>query len=148
VLDDDQIMYYPEAFSTRSRAILRELFPGAILATDADARVLGLNAVSDGWNVILPESGNPLGERTPGTWFPSLGDRPVRAAEGGRWRQVLHPGAPRPGHGAPTPEPVANQPGPAQERAGMAGATMTGRSLPGSRQVDDVTGRLVLAGRR
>ncbi len=73
VLDDDQIMYYPEAFSTRSRAILRKLFPGAILATDADARVLGLNAVSDGWNVILPEAATHLAKELRARDFRPLG---------------------------------------------------------------------------
>ena len=33
--------------------MLRELYPDAILATDADAEVFGLNAVSDGRHVLL-----------------------------------------------------------------------------------------------
>ncbi|MEU6432350.1 dimethylargininase [Microbispora sp. NPDC046973] len=55
VLDHEEIMYYPAAFSPESRATLRELYPDAILATDADAEVFGLNAVSDGRHVLLPE---------------------------------------------------------------------------------------------
>lgn len=54
VLDGEEIMYYPEAFSVGSRATLRRLFPDAIIATDADAAVLGLNAISDGRHVVLP----------------------------------------------------------------------------------------------
>jgi N-dimethylarginine dimethylaminohydrolase len=48
------VAYLPEAFSPGSRAVLRRLFPDAILATAADAEVLGLNAVSDGERVVLP----------------------------------------------------------------------------------------------
>ncbi|GAB3979772.1 arginine deiminase-related protein [Actinoallomurus acanthiterrae] len=55
VLDHEEIMYYPEAFSPESQATLRELYPDALLATAADAEVFGLNAVSDGRHVILPE---------------------------------------------------------------------------------------------
>jgi N-dimethylarginine dimethylaminohydrolase len=60
VLDDDQVMYYPPAFSPGSRAILRKLFPDAILANDADARVLGLNAVSDGYHVVIAHEATHL----------------------------------------------------------------------------------------
>ena len=48
-----QIAYYPAAFSAGSRAVLESMFPDAILATAADAAALGLNAVSDGRNVIV-----------------------------------------------------------------------------------------------
>jgi N-dimethylarginine dimethylaminohydrolase len=60
VLDDDRIMYYPPAFSPDSRATLRRLFPDAILANDADARVLGLNAVSDGRHVVIAHTATHL----------------------------------------------------------------------------------------
>jgi N-dimethylarginine dimethylaminohydrolase len=53
VLSDDDVMYLPEAFSPGSRAVLGELFPDAIHASPADAAVLGLNAVSDGYHVLL-----------------------------------------------------------------------------------------------
>jgi N-dimethylarginine dimethylaminohydrolase len=56
VLDDDDIMYYPAAFDDKSLDVLRELYPDAILATAADAAVFGLNAVSDGRNVVLPQA--------------------------------------------------------------------------------------------
>ncbi|WP_353963349.1 dimethylargininase [Streptomyces sp. NBC_00198] len=57
VLDDttDEVMYYPRAFSPGSREVLRRLFPDALTATDEDAAAMGLNAVSDGLNVLLPQ---------------------------------------------------------------------------------------------
>jgi N-dimethylarginine dimethylaminohydrolase len=55
VLDGDEIMYYPEAFSAASRDTLARLYPDAILADEHDAAVFGLNAVSDGKHVLLAE---------------------------------------------------------------------------------------------
>ena len=52
---DPQIAYYPPAFSAGSRAVLRQLFPDAVEATERDAVALGLNAVSDGYNVVVHE---------------------------------------------------------------------------------------------
>jgi N-dimethylarginine dimethylaminohydrolase len=52
VLSDSEIAYYPPAFSDGSRRVLERLFPDAVIATDADATVLGLNGVSDGKHVI------------------------------------------------------------------------------------------------
>lgn len=69
VLDDaaDDVMYYPPAFSPGSRAVLRRLFPDALIATEPDAVALGLNAVSDGLHVLLPQAAiglfEPLRER-------------------------------------------------------------------------------------
>jgi N-dimethylarginine dimethylaminohydrolase len=54
VLDNTTIAFYSPAFSDASRAQLLELFPDAIEVSSADAFVLGLNAVSDGRNVVLP----------------------------------------------------------------------------------------------
>ncbi|WP_309095489.1 dimethylargininase [Streptomyces sp.] len=54
VLGDGHVMYYPAAFSAESRALLSERFPDALLAGEADAAVFGLNALSDGRNVVLP----------------------------------------------------------------------------------------------
>ncbi|QTE28972.1 dimethylargininase [Pengzhenrongella sicca] len=47
------VAYYPPAFSAGSRGVLERLFPDAIIATEADAVALGLNAVSDGLNVVV-----------------------------------------------------------------------------------------------
>jgi N-dimethylarginine dimethylaminohydrolase len=60
VLDDDTVMYYPEAFSEDSRRQLEELYPDAILASGNDAEVFGLNAVSDGKNIVLPQAATGL----------------------------------------------------------------------------------------
>lgn len=54
VLDEHNVAYLPAAFSPGSQAVLQRLFPDAVIATPADAEVLGLNAVSDGRNVVLP----------------------------------------------------------------------------------------------
>jgi N-dimethylarginine dimethylaminohydrolase len=62
VLDDGggdapaEIAYYPGAFSPHSRRALRDLFPDAVQVNELDALVLGLNAVSDGHNVVLPSA--------------------------------------------------------------------------------------------
>jgi N-dimethylarginine dimethylaminohydrolase len=63
VLDDDTVAYFPGAFSPGSVAVLRRLFPDAVLATEADAVVLGLNAVSDGRHVVLPTAATDLAEQ-------------------------------------------------------------------------------------
>ncbi len=53
VLDEATVAYYPGAFSVTSQATLAIMFPDAIIATEDDAAVLGLNAVSDGLHVVL-----------------------------------------------------------------------------------------------
>jgi N-dimethylarginine dimethylaminohydrolase len=60
VLDANTVAYYPGAFSPGSRAVLAGLFPDALIAAEADAVVLGLNAVSDGRNVVLPAEATGL----------------------------------------------------------------------------------------
>jgi N-dimethylarginine dimethylaminohydrolase len=60
VLDDTTIAYYPGAFSASSQAVLRQLFPGAVLASEADALAFGLNLVSDGDNVVLNSEATAL----------------------------------------------------------------------------------------
>lgn len=53
VLDDTNIAYLPSAFDEASLAILRERYPDAVIATEADAAILGLNSYSDGYNVVI-----------------------------------------------------------------------------------------------
>jgi N-dimethylarginine dimethylaminohydrolase len=72
VLDDENVAYFPDAFSAGSLSVLRRLFPDAVLATEADAVVLGLNAVSDGRNVVLPTAAHELAEQ-----FRTRGYEPV-----------------------------------------------------------------------
>jgi len=56
VLDDTNIAYLPSAFDAASVAILGERFPDAIIVSEADAAVLGLNSFSDGYNVVIAAS--------------------------------------------------------------------------------------------
>ena len=60
VLDDATIAWWPEAFAPESQAVLNARYPDAVLATAADAAVLGLNAVSDGRHVVLPAAATDL----------------------------------------------------------------------------------------
>jgi N-dimethylarginine dimethylaminohydrolase len=73
VLDDETIVYYPGAFSEGSRAVLEELFPQIVVATEADAAVFGLTAVSDGARVILPEAATRLGAELRSLGFEPIG---------------------------------------------------------------------------
>ncbi|MFD4182310.1 dimethylargininase [Rhodococcus sp. NPDC058514] len=60
VLDDHTIAYLPRAFAPESLVVLRELFPDAIIAAEADTEWLGLNLVSDGRNVVLASQAHGL----------------------------------------------------------------------------------------
>ena len=73
VLDDTTIAYYPPAFSDEARAQLLELFPDAIEVGSADADVLGLNAVSDGLNVVLPAAATGFAEQLREAGFRPIG---------------------------------------------------------------------------
>jgi N-dimethylarginine dimethylaminohydrolase len=57
------VAYLPEAFSPGSQAVLRRLFPDAVLARPQDAAVLGLNAVCDGRHVVLSAQATGLMEQ-------------------------------------------------------------------------------------
>ncbi|MFI2435260.1 dimethylargininase [Streptomyces sp. NPDC018693] len=63
VLDDDNIAYYPEAFSAGSREVLARLYPDAVLATREDAMAFGLNSVSDGRHVFIAPQAEALAAR-------------------------------------------------------------------------------------
>jgi arginine dihydrolase len=73
VLDDTTIAYYPPAFSVLARARLLELFPDAIEVASADAYVLGLNAVSDGLNVVLPAAATGFAKQLREVGFRPIG---------------------------------------------------------------------------
>lgn len=47
------IAYLPTAFDAASRAVLEERYPDAILVSEADGDVFGLNSASDGRHVII-----------------------------------------------------------------------------------------------
>lgn len=65
VLDDRKglIAYCPAAFAPESQAGLRTRFPDALIASMADASVLGLNCVSDGSTVFLPAGADGLADQ-------------------------------------------------------------------------------------
>ncbi len=55
-LTDDpaaNIAYLPSAFDAQSRATLERLYPDAIIVSEEDGSVLGLNSISDGLNVVI-----------------------------------------------------------------------------------------------
>ena len=85
VLDADTVAFYPAAFDDAGRAALTSHFAEVIEAKDEDAEVLGLNAISDGRNVVLPEQATGLVAQWPGRGglHPDRG-KPVGAAEGRR----------------------------------------------------------------
>lgn len=72
VLDDSTIAYLPKAFAPDSLTLLRERFPDAVIADEADTAWLGLNLVSDGYNVVLPAQAGGLAEQ-----LSARGFRPV-----------------------------------------------------------------------
>jgi len=55
VIDPETIAYLPSAFDESSLEILRGRYPDAIIATEEDAAILGLNSFSDGHNVVIAE---------------------------------------------------------------------------------------------
>jgi N-dimethylarginine dimethylaminohydrolase len=63
VLDADTAAYYPAAFDDAGKAALSTHFAELIEVKDEDAEVLGLNAISDGKNVVLPEQAEGLIEQ-------------------------------------------------------------------------------------
>jgi N-dimethylarginine dimethylaminohydrolase len=73
VLADDAAAYYPAAFDDASRAALAGYFSELIEAKDEDAEVLGLNAVSDGHHVVLPERATNLAAQLTGAGFTPIG---------------------------------------------------------------------------
>ncbi|PZR54394.1 N-dimethylarginine dimethylaminohydrolase [Xylanimonas oleitrophica] len=51
--DEVDVAYLPAAFSPRSQEVLRTLYPDALLVSEEDAAVLGLNSVADGEHVVI-----------------------------------------------------------------------------------------------
>ncbi|MFF5705551.1 dimethylargininase [Streptomyces sp. NPDC012794] len=65
------IAYYPAAFSPGSREVLRWLYPRAVIATEEDALVFGLNSVSDGRNVfVAPQARGLIDQLTDRGYLP------------------------------------------------------------------------------
>ena len=73
VLSADTAAYYPAAFDDAGRAALAAHFSAMIEATDSDAEVLGLNAVSDGCHVVLPAQAADLAAKLAAHRFEPIG---------------------------------------------------------------------------
>jgi N-dimethylarginine dimethylaminohydrolase len=69
VLDERTAAYYPAAFDEASQDALRAHFPELIEAKDEDAESLGLNAISDGANVVMPAQARQLAEQIEAAGF-------------------------------------------------------------------------------
>jgi N-dimethylarginine dimethylaminohydrolase len=83
VLDDTTIAYYPPAFTYVSRAHLETLFPNAIVVDSADAYAFGLNAVSDGRNVVHPAAATGFAEQLADAGFEPIGIELSELLKGG-----------------------------------------------------------------
>lgn len=53
ILDDANVAYLPKAFDDASRAELERRFPDAVVVSDDDAAVLGLNSFGDGRSMVI-----------------------------------------------------------------------------------------------
>ncbi len=56
VLDPNTVAYFPGAFSASSVSAIEGLFPDPVRVEEVDACEFGLNAMSDGFNVVLSHS--------------------------------------------------------------------------------------------
>jgi N-dimethylarginine dimethylaminohydrolase len=121
-IDDENIVYYPGAFSAASQKVLAHLFPDAVVADDEDALAFGLNLVSDGRAQRgAQQRGDPAGGEAEGGRLPPGPGRAGRAEEGRRQREVLHRRA------APLSQAVA----PSRWAAPSRAANDEGAGLPG-----------------
>jgi N-dimethylarginine dimethylaminohydrolase len=73
VLDPDTAAYYPAAFDDAAKAALAAHFSELIEVKDEDAEVLGLNAISDGRIVVLPEQATGLRAQLAAAGFRTVG---------------------------------------------------------------------------
>ena len=96
---DDNVMYYPRAFSTESRKLLRNRFPHAILADDEDAEAFGLNAVSDGLHVVLPRQAVRLADQLADRGYEPIGVDVSELLKAGGGVKCCTLQLPRPTHG-------------------------------------------------
>jgi N-dimethylarginine dimethylaminohydrolase len=100
-LGADMVAYWPGAFDDRSRGVLRELFPDAVIAAEEDAAALALNMVSDGSTVIMAPGRDALASdiEERGFLVEPLSVDELRKSGGGAKCCVLeqHPSPPRHG---------------------------------------------------
>ena len=55
VVDNQTVALYPAAFTPQSVQAVRDIVPNVIEASEADAQAYGLNALSDGCNIVLSD---------------------------------------------------------------------------------------------
>ena len=103
VLDDGNgtapadIAYFPGAFSPHSCRTLRDLFPDAIIVSEKEARMLALNAVSDGHHVILPSAAAGFAKQLSAAdirrsrSISANSSSPAAASSAARWRCTPRP---------------------------------------------------------
>ncbi len=60
IVSQDTVSLWPKAFSEESLKKIHEIVPNVIEASDEDALVYGLNAMSDGQNIVIPERASGL----------------------------------------------------------------------------------------
>ena len=60
IISDDTVAFWPKAFTEASVRKLRDTVPNVIIATDQDALVYGLNAMSDGKNIVMSDKATSL----------------------------------------------------------------------------------------
>ncbi len=73
MLDPETAAYYPAAFDDAAKAALAAHFTELIEVKDEDAEVLGLNAISDGHNVVLPQQAIGLRDQLAAAGFRTVG---------------------------------------------------------------------------
>ena len=65
--------YYPAAFDDAGKAAIASHFAELIEVKDEDAEVLGLNAISDGRHVVVPEQARGFIEQLTAAGFEPVG---------------------------------------------------------------------------
>jgi arginine dihydrolase len=70
---DSELAYYPPAFTPVARQCLERIAPGAIVADEVDADVLGLNAFCDGHHVVLAIQARGLTEQVRARGYEPIG---------------------------------------------------------------------------
>lgn len=62
IVDQQTVAVWPKAFTAETLKIIYDTVPNVIVASDADALVYGLNAMSDGKNIVLSDKAIGLHE--------------------------------------------------------------------------------------
>ncbi|HLB66485.1 MAG TPA: arginine deiminase-related protein [Candidatus Saccharimonadales bacterium] len=60
IVDSETVALWPKAFTAEALKLVHDTVPNVIEASDKDALVYGLNAMSDSKNIVIPEGANGL----------------------------------------------------------------------------------------